>query len=215
MAQGIDPYTRRLPVYVLMDCSSSMKGDAIESVHQGLRNLISRLSSDPHTSDIVWISVIAFDSTPRQLIPLCNLLNIKGLPSKVGGSSNLGRALLFLDVCMKKEVRKHTLKHRSDWKPLVLLMSDGKPTDEWKIAAEILRKEVNFIACGVGSEVNINSLKQLSDVVVLIKDQTPESYNQLINFLGSTMKVASQRSAESSETIVPNEKTKYTKIVFS
>ena len=33
-------YTRRLPVYLLLDCSGSMMGDPIEAVRQGVKALL-------------------------------------------------------------------------------------------------------------------------------------------------------------------------------
>ena len=75
-----DPSIRRLPVYMLIDCSSSMNGDAIEAVDQGFKNLTTKLTYDPNTCDIVWFSVIVFDSTPRQLIPFVRSVITEGCP---------------------------------------------------------------------------------------------------------------------------------------
>ena len=40
-------YTRRLPVYLLLDCSGSMMGDPIEAVRQGVKALLLDLKGDP------------------------------------------------------------------------------------------------------------------------------------------------------------------------
>ena len=39
---------RRLPVYLLLDCSESMIGDGIDGVNAGMRQLLLDLHSDPH-----------------------------------------------------------------------------------------------------------------------------------------------------------------------
>ncbi len=211
-----DPSIRRLPVYMLIDCSSSMNGDAIEAVDQGFKNLTTKLANDPNTCDIVWFSVIVFDSTPRQLIPLCPISDYKGLPLKISGSSNLGRALTFLGECVKKEVRKQTMEQRGDWKPLVFMMSDGEPTDEWEEIAENMGKGVNLIACGVGADANTENLKKLGSQMVLMQNMTQEAFNQFIDFLSSTMTTASQRSEGRSDRLFIEQK-EYTelKIVLS
>ncbi len=214
MTFEFDPTIRRLPVYMMIDCSSSMNGDAIEAVDQGFKNLTAKLTNDPNTCDIVWFSVIVFDSNPRQMIPLCPISGYKGLPLKTRGSSNLGRALLFLSYCVKKEVRKQTMEQRGDWKPLVFLMSDGEPTDEWENIVETVGAEVNLVACGMGSDANVSNLKKLTDTVVLMKDLTQETFNQFIDFLSSTMTTASQRSDSRSDRLYLEPK-KYTKIVLS
>ncbi len=197
----IDPNIRRLPVYMLVDCSSSMNGDAIEAVDQGFKNLTVKLRTNPYTSDIVWFSIISFDSIPRQMIPLCPLGEYRGAPFKIGGSSNLGRALIFLRECVDQEVRKQSAERgeKGDWRPLVFLMSDGRPTDNWEAVAAAVSKEMNFVACGVGIDVNIDMLKKVTRTVVLMKDLTQETFNQFIDFLGATMTTASHRSDSQSD----------------
>ena len=49
---------RRLPVYLLIDTSGSMKGEPIESVKVGLSTLVSSLRSDPHAMDTVNLSLM-------------------------------------------------------------------------------------------------------------------------------------------------------------
>ena len=64
---------RRLPIYLLVDCSGSMSGDPIESVKQGIRVLHSTLMGDPSAVESAYLSVITFDSGARQLAPLTEI----------------------------------------------------------------------------------------------------------------------------------------------
>jgi len=213
MFSTIDSTIRRLPVYVLIDCSSSMRGDAIEAVDQAFKNLILKLVNDPHTSDVVWVSVIVYNSVPRQLMPLCPISNFKTLPLKAGGSSNLGRALHFLSHCIKEEVRDQTMNQKGDRKPLVFLMSDGRSTDDWEGISEKVSRNVDFVACGVGTDVNVSNLKHLTNIVVLMKDQTSDTFSQFIDFIGSAVTMASQKSLDSTKGITIDKK--YHKIILS
>jgi uncharacterized protein YegL len=217
MPYNFDPNIRRLPVYMLIDCSGSMNGDAIEAVGQGFKNLTTMLNNDPTTCDVVWFSIIVFDSTARQLFPLCPIGDYKELPLKVGGSSNLGRALQFLSDCVKDEVRKQTKEERGDWKPLVFLMSDGKPTDDWEKVCKTAGSEINLIACGVGADAAVGNLKKITERVVLMKDMTQETLDQFIDFIRSLTTMASQRSENQSDTLggVELKQKKYSKIVLS
>jgi len=208
-----DNSVRRLPVYMMIDCSASMNGDAIEAVDQGFKNLTAKLANDPNTCDVVWLSIIAFDSVPRQLIPLSPIGDYKGIPLSIGGSSNLGQALVFLNERIKKEVRTQTKEQKGDWKPLVFLMSDGNPTDDWEKQKELISGKMNIVACGVGSGVNIPNLKKITELVVLMKDMTQETFDQFIDFLSSTMTTASQRTEGRSDKLVLEPR--YTKIVLS
>ena len=53
---------RRLPIYLLLDCSGSMMGEPITAVQTGLQNLVATLRQDPYALETAFISVITFDS---------------------------------------------------------------------------------------------------------------------------------------------------------
>ena len=53
--------SRRLPVYLLIDTSGSMRGEPIESVKVGIEAMLSTLRTDPYALDTVSISIITFD----------------------------------------------------------------------------------------------------------------------------------------------------------
>ena len=64
---------RRLPIYLLLDCSGSMMGEPITAVQTGLQNLVATLRQDPYALETAYISVITFDSDARQTVPLTEL----------------------------------------------------------------------------------------------------------------------------------------------
>ena len=61
---------RRLPVYLLLDTSGSMMGEPIESVKNGVQVMVSSLRQNPQAIETAYLSVITFDSSARQIIPL-------------------------------------------------------------------------------------------------------------------------------------------------
>ncbi|MDR9778019.1 VWA domain-containing protein, partial [Rhizobium hidalgonense] len=64
---------RRLPVYLLLDTSGSMHGEAIEAVKNGVQILLSTLRQDPYALETAYLSIISFDTTAKQLVPLTEL----------------------------------------------------------------------------------------------------------------------------------------------
>ena len=62
--------SRRLPVYILIDTSGSMRGEPIEAVKVGLADMISSLRLDPYALDTAHISIITYDRTVQQVLPL-------------------------------------------------------------------------------------------------------------------------------------------------
>lgn len=51
--------SRRLPVYILIDTSGSMKGEPIESVKVGLSDMIASLRLDPYALETACINLLA------------------------------------------------------------------------------------------------------------------------------------------------------------
>ena len=94
-------FSRRLPVYLLLDCSGSMMGEPIEAVRQGVKALLSELRGDPQALETAYLSVITFDSTARQITPLTELMQFKEPELNASGATALGGALKVLMDCVK------------------------------------------------------------------------------------------------------------------
>ncbi len=180
---------RRLPVYLLLDCSSSMTGQPIEQVRQGLRALLDDLSTEPMAIETVYLSVITFNSTAQQLIPLTELMLFKEPQIQANGATALGAALRLLKDCLEKEVRKNTEKQKGDWKPLVFLMTDGMPTDSWQTAAlEVKQQKIaNIIAFAAGSNADVGNLKRMTDIVLKSDELSPGALKAFFQWMSQSI----------------------------
>ena len=59
---------RRLPVYLLVDTSGSMHGEAIEAVRNGLQVLVSALRQDPYAfGNCVFVGSLHLIAKPNKL----------------------------------------------------------------------------------------------------------------------------------------------------
>ena len=198
-APAIDASMRRLPVYLVLDCSGSMTGEPIEAVRQGMKTLLGELKSDPQALETVWMSVITFDSAAHQVVPLTELVMVKEPTFEARGTTALGAALRMLSESIKTEVRKTTPTQKGDWKPLIFLMTDGIPTDDWESAADELKaaKPGNFIACAAGGEADENTLKRMTDVVVRLNDLQPDALKQFFKWVSASVATTSTGIAKS------------------
>ncbi len=189
---------RRLPVYLVLDCSGSMTGEPIEACRMGVRALLSDLRSDPQALETAYLSVITFSSTAQQVCPLTELITFTEPPLTASGSTALGEALKLLDECLDREVRKASPTQKGDWKPLVFLMTDGQPTDTWEPAADRLKsKRVgNIIACAAGSGADSAMLKRLTEIVVEISNLQPDQLKAFFKWVSSSIKMTSQGIAQ-------------------
>ncbi len=187
-------FSRRLPVYLLLDVSGSMAGDPIEAVRHGVKALISELRSDPQALETAYLSVITFNSAARQVCPLTELMLFREPTLTAGGPTALGAALRLLTDCIRNEVRKSTETQKGDWKPLVFILTDGVPTDEWREAAAMLKstKPANIIACAAGSCADTSVLKEITDSVLLMNNLSAGDLAQFFAWVSSSVKLSSK-----------------------
>jgi uncharacterized protein YegL len=185
------PQDRRLPVYLLLDTSGSMGGAPIDAVREGVRLLVTQLRSDPQASETVHLSVITFDSDARQVVPLTDVNVFQEPQLEATGTTSLGAALRALCACADAEVVKGTSTKKGDWKPMVFLMTDGEPTDNWESAIADVKKRSwgGFIACGAGSGAKTEPLKKITETVLKLHDI--QDLKQFFSWVTASIKTTS------------------------
>lgn len=168
----VESYTRRLPVYLLLDCSASMTGEPIEAVRQGVKALVNELKSDPQALEAAHLSVITFDSRARQVIPLTELSQFKMPSLTPGGATSLGGALQMLRKCVEEEMLPGGPGRKGDWRPLVFILTDGVPTDADLFLEEARRIPAlrlgALVACAAGADADTGYLHKLTDQVLML-----------------------------------------------
>jgi uncharacterized protein YegL len=183
---------RRLPVYFLVDCSESMAGDALKSLSNGLDQMLATLKMHPHALDTVWISIITFSRDAKQILPLTRLMQVDRPDLFVRPGTALGAALKLLLQCIQREVVKTTPTTKADYKPLVFLITDGQPTDEWHDAASQIKCQhkpsiANIYAIGCGDDVDTDMLHEVTDIVLKMKDIDPEAWKRMCVWMSASV----------------------------
>lgn len=188
---------RRLPVYLLIDCSESMAGDAIQAVESGLSALINFLRADPYALESVALSLITFSNSAKQVVPLTDLTKFKMPDLVMGSGTALGAALTLWEKCMDKEVIATSAERKGDFKPMCFIMTDGNPTDSWEAAANQIKSKVSgrkayVYAMGCGPDASAEKLNKITDEVMLAKNMNAETLKQLFKWVSASVAAASQ-----------------------
>lgn len=186
---------RRLPVYLLLDTSGSMTGEPIEAVKNGVQVLVSTLRQDPYALETACISVITFDSNVQQVVPLTDLSSFQEPSLSASGGTSLGGGLRLLGECIEREVAKSTPEIKGDWKPLVFIMTDGGPTDQWQSGlADFQKSKVGIVvACAAGSGADTNVLKQITEVVVQLDTADSATIKAFFKWVSASISTGSQK----------------------
>jgi uncharacterized protein YegL len=194
---------RRLPVYLLLDTSGSMSGEPIEAVKNGVQVMISSLRQNPQAIETAFISVITFDSAAQQIIPLTDLASFQMVDIRATGVTALGDALKLVANKMDTEVAKTTAEQKGDWKPLVFIMTDGIPTDDWQSGlTEFKKRKTAFtIACAAGSGADTNILKQITENVVSLDTADSASIGKFFQWVTASIGVTSTKVEDSGKEV--------------
>ncbi len=186
---------RRLPVYLVLDISGSMTGEPIEAVKNGVQVLISTLRQDPYALETAYLSIITFDSSAKQIVPLTELSMFQMPDIQASGTTALGDALSLLANKVSTEVAKTTLEVKGDWKPLVFIMTDGEPTDNWQKGLSDFQKQKfgMVVACAAGQGANTNVLKQITEVVVQLDTADSATIKAFFKWVSASVSTGSQK----------------------
>ena len=197
---------RRLPVFFVLDCSESMVGENLRKMEEGILGVVRALRVDPHALETVYISVIAFAGVARTVAPLVDVVSFYPPRLPLGGGTSLGTALTTLMAEIDKSVIKTTPDRKGDWKPIVYIFTDGRPTDEPRHAIRRWKKDyankATLIAIGLGKSADYEALQRLTDTVIAFEDANEGDFKKFINWVTASI-VAQSRSVGEVATDMP------------
>ena len=200
---------RRLPVYLLIDTSGSMNGEPIAAVNNGLQSLIATLKQDPFALESVYISIITFDREVKEVLPLTELemLQAPQLTPPPSGPTLLGKALELLMEKLDREIIKNQPNQKGDWRPLLFILTDGKPSDKalFKEMAEKLKtyKFGSIVACAAGPDALLEPLKMLTDDVFSLATMDGTSFPQFFKWVSQSIAQGSANNKTLSDDKLP------------
>jgi uncharacterized protein YegL len=170
-----------------------MNGEPIQALNNAMSGMINSLRSDAQASETLWISIITFDRIVNEISPLTELplFQLPEIVCPQSGPTNTGKALELLYDKVSKEVKKGSPTQKGDWRPLLFIFTDGKPSDPQLYSEMIPKiKSLNFgsiVGCAAGSLADNSKLKELAETVVHLDTADSSTLKQFFKWVSDTI----------------------------
>lgn len=158
--KDITPSPRRvMTLFYLVDASGSMGGTRIGTVNSAMEECIPLLQEVAQANDDaeIKVAILQFSSGCSWITPSSGPIGLDDLvwnDLHAGGITDFGAALLELN---KKLSRNEFLKSQTGaYAPVILLLSDGGPTDNWEDALNKLKAN-NWFKNAIKIAIDIES----------------------------------------------------------
>ncbi len=157
---------RPLPVIVLADTSGSMSVDGkIEALNKALKDMLSTFSEESRLRAEIQLSIITFGGVAKVHFPLTAAHKVESIaPLPATGGTPMGAAF---ELAAQMIENKEVIPSRS-YKPVVVLVSDGHPTDDIKNSLDELMNgersnKVTRFAMGIGADADLSLLNDFAN----------------------------------------------------
>lgn len=162
-----DNPTPRVPVCLVLDNSGSMDGDPISELNKGVRVFFEALMSDEVAQYSAEIAVVSFGQEVRIELDF-EALQKQKIPTLIAwGQTPMGEAVnLSLDLLEKRKM-EYKDAGVDYFQPWMVLMTDGKPTDEIETAVQrirelVLKGKLTVFPIVVGEQAQASILQRFS-----------------------------------------------------
>jgi uncharacterized protein YegL len=170
-----------------------MNGEPIQALNNALSGMINTLRTDAQAAETLWISIITFDRIVKEITPLTELplFQLPEIVCPPSGPTSTGKALELLYEKVSQNIRKGTPMQKGDWRPLLFIFTDGKPSD-LQLYAEMIPKikSLNFgaiVGCAAGNKGDNSRLKDLTDSVVHLDTADSTTLKQFFKWVSDTI----------------------------
>jgi uncharacterized protein YegL len=172
-----------------------MTGEPIEGVKNGVQMLVSALRQDPYALETAFLSVIAFHTKAEQLVQLTELPSFNAPNLTASGVTSMGEALELVAECANREVAQTTAETKGDWKPMVFIMTDGLPTDDWEkgLAKFQQRKWGIVVGCAINDGDTSVLQKICGEAVVKLDTADSGSIGAFFKWVSASVSTGSQK----------------------
>jgi uncharacterized protein YegL len=153
---------RPLPIIVLADVSGSMAGDGkIDALNQAVRDMLSAFASSEEMLAQIHVAVITFGTQAQVHLSLAPAASRSWADMQASGSTAMGSAMALTADLLEDHA---TIPARA-YRPTVVLVSDGQPTDAWEAGLARLTQQgraqkADRMALAIGADADVTMLRR-------------------------------------------------------
>ena len=157
----------RVPICLVLDISSSMTGEPINELNEGVKTFSDAVLDDEVASRSAEISIVTFGNVARLMLDFGDIKRQKPPHLTANGSTPMGEAVnLALDI-LEKRKREYSNAGVDYYQPWMVLMTDGAPTDSIEDAVQrtcdlIERRKLTIFPVGIGPNARLDILERFS-----------------------------------------------------
>ena len=122
------PTAKPLPVILVLDVSGSMAGAKIQNLNDAVRDMLGTFRDTENSEIEIHVAIITFGAEVRLHQALGSASAIAWHALDASGMTPLGTALKMAKAMIED---KNVVPSRA-YRPTVVLVSDGQPTDDWQ-----------------------------------------------------------------------------------
>jgi uncharacterized protein YegL len=199
----------RCPCVLLLDTSGSMAGAPIAALNAGLQAFQSELQADSLAAQRVEVAVVTFGGQVTTVQDFHSAQVFQAPTLTAAGDTPMGAALLHGMEMLTERKRMYKQAGLHYFRPWIILITDGGPTDEWQTAAQKVKEGEAaklFSAFGIGvAGANFDKLRQM-----LTREPLPldgHKFREFFVWLSQSMRSVSQsKPGEEGNVALPSPK---------
>jgi uncharacterized protein YegL len=182
---------RKFPICLVLDTSGSMHGSNIRDLNENVRNFLTFVENNQKARRNAEIAIIEFGGDVRVVTGYNSIDKINFSDLSAYGATPIGgavsTALELLDI-RRQYYRNNAIEH---YKPIMLIMSDGEPTDDYigvaqEVYSMVEKKQLKIFPVGIGEKFNAAHLANFSPFLKPRLIQQSSDFSELFELLSAS-----------------------------
>jgi uncharacterized protein YegL len=206
MFDGVETVKKQLALFFLIDTSGSMYGEKIAAVNTACRQALNdpEFKSAGGADANIVVAVMEFSNGCRwqSALPVpVDTVQWQDLDAE--GGTDLGAACVELSKKLDKS--QFLSAPGGSAAPVILLLSDGEPTDDFIYGANVLKQNKYYkqcirLACAIGDDANLDVLQEFAgSKESVLRVHTPEALKKWIRVVSLTASKVGSKSQPASD----------------